>query len=157
MNSCCSFMKHISIQLYQLLCKLNISFSVHNLTHSPRERRIPLSPVNAPHKGQWRRTLLFSLICAWRLNKRPSKQSRRRWFDTPLYSSWCHCDVYNFSHISSPLTLEIKYKRNIQMTTWYSCLIYDSSAEIYGPYIYMFRWFLVLMDIKWVVCLCSCS
>ena len=22
-------------------------------------------PVNSPHKGQWRRTLMFSLICAW--------------------------------------------------------------------------------------------
>ena len=23
------------------------------------------SPVNSPHKGQWRRVLMFSLICAW--------------------------------------------------------------------------------------------
>ena len=23
------------------------------------------SPVNSPHKGQWRGTLIFSLICAW--------------------------------------------------------------------------------------------
>ena len=23
------------------------------------------SPVNSPHKGQWRGTLMFSLICAW--------------------------------------------------------------------------------------------
>ena len=23
------------------------------------------SPVNSPHKGQWRETLMFSLICAW--------------------------------------------------------------------------------------------
>ena len=23
------------------------------------------SPVNTPHKGQWRRTLMFSLICVW--------------------------------------------------------------------------------------------
>ena len=25
----------------------------------------PFSRVNSPHKGQWRRSLLFSLICAW--------------------------------------------------------------------------------------------
>ena len=31
------------------------------------------SPVNSPHKGQWRGALMFSLICA--LNKRLSKQS----------------------------------------------------------------------------------
>ena len=23
------------------------------------------SPVNSPHKGQWRGALMFSLICAW--------------------------------------------------------------------------------------------
>ena len=25
-------------------------------------------PVNSPHKGQWRRALMFSLICAWKKN-----------------------------------------------------------------------------------------
>ena len=25
----------------------------------------PCSPVNFPHKGQWRRALMFSLICTW--------------------------------------------------------------------------------------------
>ena len=28
-------------------------------------RVIHRSPVNFPHKGQWRRALMFSLICAW--------------------------------------------------------------------------------------------
>ena len=27
--------------------------------------RIHRSPVNSPHKGQWRGALIFSLICAW--------------------------------------------------------------------------------------------
>ena len=31
----------------------------------PFVRGIHRSPVNSPHKGQWRRTLIFSLICAW--------------------------------------------------------------------------------------------
>ena len=31
----------------------------------PFVRRIHRSPVNSPHKGQWRRALMFSLICAW--------------------------------------------------------------------------------------------
>ena len=29
----------------------------------------------------------------WRLNKRLSKQSRRRWFETPSRSLWRHCNV----------------------------------------------------------------
>ena len=36
--------------------------------HFPRNwpfvRRIPRSPVNSPHKGQWRGALMFTLICA---------------------------------------------------------------------------------------------
>ena len=31
----------------------------------PFVRGIHRSPVNSPHKGQWRRALMFSLICAW--------------------------------------------------------------------------------------------
>ena len=31
----------------------------------PLLRGIPRSPVNSPHKGQWRGALMFSLICAW--------------------------------------------------------------------------------------------
>ena len=37
--------------------------------HFPRNwplvRGIHRSPVNSPHKGQWRGALMFSLICAW--------------------------------------------------------------------------------------------
>ena len=31
----------------------------------PFVRGIHWSPVNSPHKGQWSRALMFSLICAW--------------------------------------------------------------------------------------------
>ena len=31
----------------------------------PFVRGIHRSPVNSPHKGQWRRALMFSLICTW--------------------------------------------------------------------------------------------
>ena len=31
----------------------------------PFVRGIHRSPVNSPHECQWRRTLMFSLICAW--------------------------------------------------------------------------------------------
>ena len=49
-------------------------------------RRIHLSPVDCPHKGQWREAWFFYL----RLNKWGSKQSGRRWFETPLLSLWRH-------------------------------------------------------------------
>ena len=46
----------------------------------PYVRGIHRSPVNSPHKGQWREALMFSLICAWLsgwVNNRESGDSRR--------------------------------------------------------------------------------
>ena len=49
------------------------------------------SPVNSPHKSQWRGALMFSLICAW-INGL-SKQSWGWWFETPPHQLWRHCNV----------------------------------------------------------------
>ena len=46
----------------------------------PFVRGIHRSPVNSPHKGQWRGALMFSLICAWIngwVNKREAGDLRR--------------------------------------------------------------------------------
>ena len=48
------------------------------------------SPVNSPHKGQWRGALMFSLICI--LIKRLSKQSWGWWFETLSRPLWRHCN-----------------------------------------------------------------
>ena len=37
----------------------------HFSRYWPFVRRIHRSPVNSPHKGQWRGALMFSSICAW--------------------------------------------------------------------------------------------
>ena len=37
----------------------------HFPRHCPFVRGIHRWPVNSPHKGQWCRALMFSLICAW--------------------------------------------------------------------------------------------
>ena len=58
----------------------------------PFVQGIHWSPVNSPHKGQWCGALMFSLMCQ---NKRFSKQWRRWWFQMPLCSLWCHCNVLN--------------------------------------------------------------
>ena len=50
-----------------------------------------LSPVNSPHRGQWRGALMFSLIYA--LNKGLSKQPWGWWFNMPSCSLWSHCNV----------------------------------------------------------------
>ena len=37
----------------------------HNPRYRPFVRGIHRSPVDSPHKGQWRGVLMFSLVCAW--------------------------------------------------------------------------------------------
>ena len=62
----------------------------------PFVRVIHRSPVDSPHKGQWRGAWIFSLIC------RLSKQSRSRWFETPSRSLWRHyhdkCTLHAMSY-----------------------------------------------------------
>ena len=54
---------------YHLWWKAYIHDDVIKWKHFPRYWpfvwEIHRSPVNSPHKGQWRGALMFSLICAW--------------------------------------------------------------------------------------------
>ena len=57
----------------------------------PFVRGIHLSPVSSPHKGQWRRALMFPLICAWIngwVNNREAGDLRRyrAHYDVPVMS-----------------------------------------------------------------------
>ena len=56
-------------------------------------RGIHRSPVNSPHKGQWRGALMFYFLCP---NKRLRKQSWGWWCETLSRSLWRH---RNGSHI----------------------------------------------------------
>ena len=62
--------------------------------HFPRNwpfvRGIHRSPVNSPHKGQWRGALMLCFSC---LNKRLSEQPPGWWFETPLWSWWRQCNA----------------------------------------------------------------
>ena len=59
----------------------------HFLRYWPLVWGIHRSPVNSPHKGQWRGALVFSLICTWFngwVNNREAGDLRRH---------HAHCDV----------------------------------------------------------------
>ena len=59
---------HTSEYIATVNCQLQHD-DVIKWKHFPRYwpfvRGIHRSPVNSPHKGQWRRALTFSLTCAW--------------------------------------------------------------------------------------------
>ena len=63
---------------------IHIQYDAIKWKHSPRYwpfgRVIHRSPVNSPHKGQWRGALMFALICAWIngwINNHEAGDSRR--------------------------------------------------------------------------------
>ena len=68
----------------------------------PFVRGIHWSPVNCPSQRVVTRS--FDVFFDLRLNKRFSKQSRRRWFETPSRSLWRH---YNAWNVSSQQHLEV--------------------------------------------------
>ena len=80
---------------------LNISseFQCHDAVikwkHSPRYwpfvRGSHQSLLNSPSQRPVLR--IFDVFFDLRLNKRLNKQSTRRWFETPLFSLWRHCNV----------------------------------------------------------------
>ena len=80
------------------LAKIKLASSVHDdvikwkhcQRYWPFVQGIHRSPVNSPHKCQWRGALVFSLICA--RYKASSKQSWGWWFETPSSSLWPHCN-----------------------------------------------------------------
>ena len=61
-------------------------------------RGIHRSPVDSPHKGQWRGALMLYLICAWTngwTNNRDADDLRRHraYYDVTVTSPHCHCMI----------------------------------------------------------------
>ena len=75
-RTCLPIRSHVCLFLFlfSVFCILYLIFSLMHADvikwkHFPRYwpfvRGIHRSPVNSPHKGQWRGALMFSLICVW--------------------------------------------------------------------------------------------
>ena len=75
----------LSVRLIRVFWNIHYQDDVikwkHFPCHWPIVRGIHWSPLNSPHKGQWRGALRFSLICAWinrRVNSHEAGDLRRR-------------------------------------------------------------------------------
>ena len=82
----------------------------------PFVQGIHRSPVNSPHKGQWRRTLMFSLICVWIngwVNNRVARDLR------------CHCTHY---YVIVMLTIGVPYP--VLMSEVWGCLLVTSWYDL---------------------------
>ena len=96
----------------------SIFFNLHDdvikWRHFPRYwpfvRGIHRSSVNSPHKGQWRGTLMFSLICAWIndwVNNGEAGDLRRyrAHYDVTVMFTLCHFSLWHGHPVSFLLAL----------------------------------------------------
>ena len=98
--------------------------NVHFPHYWPFVRGIHRSPLNSPHKGQWRGALMFSSICAWTndwVDNRDAGDVRRHRpnYDVTIMKSWideCHKYIrsvgkffFRFEHYE---TVQWKINRN---------------------------------------------
>ena len=75
------------------------------------------SPVTGEFPSQRPVTHSFDVFFDLRLNKRLSKQSRRRWLETPSCSLWRHCNVWlTFCRHLQMHSINWKYWIGIQMS-----------------------------------------
>ena len=101
-------------------------------------RGIHQSPVDSLHKRQWRRALIFFNR---HQNKRLSKQSRRRWFETPLHSLWRHCNDDSLSTI-------IFNAQSVLLWYTFSTLVLSYPVEFHQLLLY----FLCAIDLSSITC-----
>ena len=63
-------------------------------------------------------TRRFGVLCDVRLNKRLSKHSRRRWFETPSRSLWRHCTFHTSYICYYKYPLLKKYPQSTEMSVY---------------------------------------
>ena len=88
LNRCCKLLSHDDVIKWK-----------HFPRYWPFVRGIHRSPVNFPHKGQWRGALMSSLICAWIngwVNNREAGDLRRH---------LGHCDVTVMNRACHPVVI----------------------------------------------------
>ena len=105
----------------------------------PFVRGIHRSPVNSPHKGQWRGALMFSLICVWIndwVNDREAGDLRRNRVHYDAIVMYCELDT-------AQLTWELEACR----------LLWSSDFVLSQPTTYDWR----LVFVCWFVILAYCT
>ena len=96
--------------LMRCVCQANHD-DVIKWKHVPRYwpfvRGIHRSPVNSPHKGQWRGALMFSLICVWIIGWVNNREAG----DLKRYRA--HYDVIVMNVATKPTTIPDKWSPQI--------------------------------------------
>ena len=120
----------------------------------PLVRGIHRSPVNSPHKGQWRRALMFSLICVW-INAWICIYWGW-WLETSLCSLWRHCNDWhcfhgcrehpehwspNCNYFEEKFSMKLEWQHNALFQIWWLFHhLYILQYYLYHCLLYNFFW-----------------
>ena len=104
--------------------------------HFPRNwpfvRGIHRSPVNSPHKGQWRGALMFSLICVWInnwVNNRETGDLRHYRAHYYVIAMWCGC-VHHLAAIVMSVDDRFNFGAREAVLGWTNRFFYSSCFNI---------------------------
>ena len=129
-------------------------------------RAIHQSPVNSPHKGQWRGSLMFSFICAWIngwVNNREASDLRRHrsHYDFTVMAlniQIVFLPVYFFvsslvSYLVAPLCFNFLLSLSLLFwyLTWGIWKNSSSQCDIYFPEKRLFACCLPIFVILWLI------
>ena len=107
----------------------------HFLRYWPFVRGIPRSPVNSPHKGQWRGALIFPLICTsingW-VNNREADDLRRchAHYDVTVMTELILVQLINLDHLwssSNEMCCTSVSREHANCTKWLSLRLYRAA------------------------------
>ena len=94
----------------------------HYPPYWPYVRGIHRSSVNSPHKGQWRRALMFSLICVW-INGWVSNGEAG---DLRRYRAHYDVTIIREDLAKSHLTLSVRCRTDTRDPSFPSCILFGS-------------------------------
>ena len=94
----------------------------HFLHYWPFVRGIHWSPVDSPHKGQWCKALMFSLI--WARTNGWAKILRRPWFEMPSLSLWRHSNGCSIKRSLSSTGKDFNFLPHLEVVLWYKMQMY---------------------------------
>ena len=108
--------------------KYNVHDDVIKWKHFPRNwpfvRGIHRSPVNSPHKGQWRGTLMFPLICVW-------------------INDWVNnCEAGDLRRYRANYDVIVMHYTRLKILIWLDVTDFDQ-YDLLNPHINRYKWIII--------------
>ena len=137
-TNCKSVLQEQSSFQFKSECKIFVRARIRHLWRTflrywPFVRGIHRSPVHSRHKGQWRRALMFSLICTW-LNG---------WVNSDEAGDLrCHRTHYGVIIMGNALEKSPSYVSRFTATQCFKCMMMDlvDRLENCSFYCYIHSW-----------------